>query len=704
MALTAARTELNVSLVGEDETIKMLEDAKKRMSDLEARTRSLTGATKAQTEAAAAQTSTLASTNSALVGMAKKTEGVVEGVDKVKGAFEKVVGVVGFATMAVSAAVAAYGFLQEAMSGAEKEAAALKAELKRQNVVMEETKKLTTELAAARQKAVEGTRAGGSALIQEQLRLAELEKNAELAASLRRQLEHTQQMNRVTELREQIAAKTKEQIDADNQVRESSARLAQFEAEVREKRAQVEQLTLELTKRRAEAEEALANDSYAAGVINAAQLEGIEGTERRIANLKTEITAITNGTLVPERERFKTAMDTVKALREQRFTMSGLLGVVQQVADAMKKAAGAAAQAENPEEAKPKRTGGGGGGKSKLEREREKREREFERRKFLRELFEEDNAIEAARARVAAQANLGAEVLAEQESLRTRIASELATLPKGSAFETLRKELEKQLGELEKVAVTGMQDISFARMFDDYDPDIVNKVLDGHEKEALAVAKVKDALADLNEMRATSIAEADKMREAIERAMPADVVSQFATGIESLQAMSVEAFGEISTVLGQVQANLAKYKEGQQGLTASIVGSSGAIAGAVAKQVGGVKAEAAVRAVFETAMGFANLGNPALAAGHFTAAAMFGGLATGLVKPAAGSGSSAGGQKAPAAPAAKSRDMGGSSSGGTVTNVYNLNTGIVDGQSTAMAFRRAEMTARNTGMASAGGW
>lgn len=702
MALTAARTELNVSLVGEDETIKMLEDAKKRMSDLEARTRSLTGATKAQTEAAAAQTSTLASTNSALVGMAKKTEGVVEGVDKVKGAFEKVVGVIGFATMAVSAAVAAYGFLQEAMSGAEKEAAALKAEMKRQNVVMEETKKLTAELAAVRQKAVEGTRAGGSALIQEQLRLAELEKNAELAASLRRQLEHTQQMNRATELREQIAAKTKEQIDADNQIRESSARLAQFEAEVRQKNAQVEELTLQLTKQRAAAEEALANDSVAAGLVNAAQLEGIEATERRIANLKTEITAITNGTLVPERERYKTAQDTVKALREQRFTMTGLLGVVQQVADAMKKAS-SAAPTETPEEAKPKRTGGGGG-KSKQEREREKREREFERRKFLRELSEEDDAIEAARARVAAQANLGAEVLAEQESLRTRIASELATLPKGSAFETLRKELQKQLGELEKVAVTGMENISFARMFDDYDPDIVNKVLDGHEREALAIAKVKDALADLNDTRATAIAEADKMREAIERAMPADVVSQFATGIESLQAMSVEAFGEISTVLGQVQANLAKYKEGQQGLTASIVGSAGAIAGAVAKQVGGVKAEAAVRAVFETAMGFANLGNPALAAGHFTAAAMFGGLATGLVKPAGGSGSGAGGQKAPAAPAAKSRDMGGGSSGGTVTNVYNLNTGIVDGQSTAMAFRRAEMTARNTGMASAGGW
>ena len=103
-------------------------------------------------------------------------------------------------------------------------------------------------------------------------------------------------------------------------------------------------------------------------------------------------------------------------------------------------------------------------------------------------------------------------------------------------------------------------------------------------------------------------------------------------------------------------------------------------------------------------MGIATaFGNPLESAGHFAAAAAFGAVALGGFKstPRGGSG---GGSKAPAKTEAKSSDsmMGGG--GGQITNVYNLQTGIVDGQSTAQAFRRAEMQARNTGMASAGGW
>ena len=119
--------------------------------------------------------------------------------------------------------------------------------------------------------------------------------------------------------------------------------------------------------------------------------------------------------------------------------------------------------------------------------------------------------------------------------------------------------------------------------------------------------------------------------------------------------------------------------------------------------MGGVKAEAGVRAIFETAMGFATLvSNPVESAGHFTAAAMFGLAAGGVLKTGASSG--AGGQKAPATRAASTTASSNTGGGGPITNVYNLQTGIVDGQSTARAFRQAEQQARNTGMASAGGW
>jgi hypothetical protein len=132
----------------------------------------------------------------------------------------------------------------------------------------------------------------------------------------------------------------------------------------------------------------------------------------------------------------------------------------------------------------------------------------------------------------------------------------------------------------------------------------------------------------------------------------------------------------------------------------AVTNSASSIAGAIAKQIGGVKAEAAVRAIFETAMGFATLANPLESAGHFTAATMFGLVAGGVLK----SGGSPGGQKPAQKPAAATKESNYGGGGGSITNVYNLQTGVVDGQGTARAFRRAEQQARNTGMASAGGW
>jgi hypothetical protein len=78
---------------------------------------------------------------------------------------------------------------------------------------------------------------------------------------------------------------------------------------------------------------------------------------------------------------------------------------------------------------------------------------------------------------------------------------------------------------------------------------------------------------------------------------------------------------------------------------------------------------------------------------------MFGLVAGGVVKTGPG------GQKPPTEkPASATTGSSASGGGGAITNVYNLQTGVVDGQGTARAFRRAEQQARNTGMASAGGW
>ena len=114
MALTAARTELNVSLVGEDETIRMLEDAKKRMAELEAKTRSLTGATQAQTQAAKAQEAATTSVNGTLGRMAGAISGPLEGIGKLKESINKGIEIFGFLGSGVTAVITAFNFLSDA--------------------------------------------------------------------------------------------------------------------------------------------------------------------------------------------------------------------------------------------------------------------------------------------------------------------------------------------------------------------------------------------------------------------------------------------------------------------------------------------------------------------------------------------------------------------------------------------------------------
>lgn len=709
MALTAARTELNVSLVGEDETIRMLEDAKKRMGELEAKTRTLTGATKAQTDAAKAQQAATSGLNDTLGRMGGAIAGPVEGIGRLKEGINKYIEIFGFLGMAINGAIAAFNFLSDAFDDNAKEAEKSKEAMKKMSAAAEETRKEVEALATAQQKSIEGKRTAESSLISEQLRLAKLEKDAEAEAALSAKLEHQNQMNRVAELREQIQAKTAEEIAADNVVRESNRTQERFEREQRELTAEANRLDIIAQEKKRELQELTSQASESAGSRAIQLAEELQEAEAKANLLRIEAVSITTNILTPEKQRAKVAEQNVKALREQKSVLQDMFDIAGRVGDALKKAMSSdVLQMDVLDEsgAAKKRAGGGGGrGKTKAEREREQREKAYERFKIIRDLNEEEDAIERAKQRQLAKSALGDEVVAAQKTMKERILRELESLPTDAtskAFQPLRAELEKQLAEIEKVTAQHAE-MGFWGLPDYFDADIVNKVIDSWEAESQGIAKVDAALGKLGETRAKAIEEADKMREAMMRAMPADVVNNFTTGLEQLSQIQAPVFEAVQESLAGVAAQMGKFKEGQTSLTAAIVGSASAIAGAVAKKVGGVKAEAGVRAAFEVAMGIATaFTNPAESVGHFAAATAFGLLAGGVIKPSGGGAS--GGQKAPAASAAATREgtMGGG--GGTITNVYNLQTGIIDGQSTAMAFRRAEMTARNTGMASAGGW
>jgi hypothetical protein len=295
------------------------------------------------------------------------------------------------------------------------------------------------------------------------------------------------------------------------------------------------------------------------------------------------------------------------------------------------------------------------------------------------------------------------ELFAEAERMRKRIAEELAALPgdvTGKAFDPLRGELEKSVKSLDEFLASrvAVGDRSAILIQEE------DAIAAAYDKQREALDKVKASMGELGEARSKAIEEGNKLREQLERDSIADTINESTRALEGLSAIQAPALEAITASVAGLNSQFAKFKDGQTSLASAIVGSASAIAGAVANKVLGVREEAGVRALFETAMGIATaFTNPLESAGHFAAAAAFGAVSLGGFKstPRGGDG---GGNKAPKKEAMATREGALSGGGGQVTNVYNLNTGIVDGQSTAQAFRRAEMQARNTGMASAGGW
>jgi hypothetical protein len=187
-----------------------------------------------------------------------------------------------------------------------------------------------------------------------------------------------------------------------------------------------------------------------------------------------------------------------------------------------------------------------------------------------------------------------------------------------------------------------------------------------------------------------------------ERMSDAKPVLDFASALTS---NLVPALGEVQGLMDEVTNIFEKFTEGQTSMTQALGQGAMEIAAFAAKSIGGVKAEAAVRAIYEGAMGFATLATPAISAGHFTAAAMLAGVATGVIG-GGGASASASASKGIGKPSSSTGASagGGSGNGGPVTNVYNLTAGVIDGQSTTRAFRRAELQSRGSGFATAGGW
>lgn len=673
MALTAARTELDIALVGQDETQRMLEEAKAKMAALEGQTRSLTTATQAQTAAAEKSQGTLGEINGKMKGLAERAEGVVGGVDKIKGAFDKVVGVFGFAGMAISGLVDGINFLVNAFDDSAEKAAEHErqlAETKRKTDALKEaTDELTSSLVAFQ--AV--TRGAGAALASQRQAILVEQGRTEEAARAGRQATAEQTKANLAALEEE--AKTKR----DSLQAATSAQLIAIE---KVRNAEREVANLREKKR-------LAEEGAQRAIFTTQREDAAARAEELHAQIRAQ-----EETVKTEKQQLELAAKTTREGERAVALLEAQVGQERELLQLRQRNVEAGPPQPEEKPAKEARKGGGGGAARKKDEDAAKKA--AEEAEAARIQAEKDAAFAAAitekvmRANAALRYDLHKNIVL----VRDQIQASLAAVPAGDKFAETREKLKAQL----KAANEQME--IFNGLIHISDPDVMTSAID---KQTEAVDKLASSLESVTDAQRKIQEESEKTRRELERSMPADTFAKFTAPLEQLGAIAAPAFEEVTRAVAGVTAQLAKFKDGQQTLAQSLIGSGGAIAGVIAKNVGGVKQEAGVRAAFETAMGFATLfTNPAASVGHFTAATMFGGIATGVIKPA-GSG---GGQTTQATrPAASTRESTlGGGGGGMVTNVYNLQTGIIDGQSTAIAFRRAEQQARNTGMASAGGW
>ena len=600
MALSAARTDLTVSVVGEDETQQAIEQANANMRQLEARLKSLQAAGRGQAEVAKTQSGALDTVNGKMKGLAGMAEGAVEGVDKVKGAFEKVVGVVGFVGPAIAGVVAGVMELVDSFGGASAEVARLTSELEASKKRSDEFSVSMKTLKASVDAAMVSTTALSGSTSALRSRLAQLRGDVLGAEFERRNAE-------VLKVQQEIESTEERML----KVREAQTKASQMEAEARA-----------ALKRGVEEEAALRQQ------VERDQMDrklGLNQSDMEAVQLRQQLLQATINENKAARDALATAQLRDASLEKQVESLVEQRNLLQQIAKETETAIFAMPEVEAPKPAKPS---GGQSAEARRKAELDRAEREAQA------------IIDALQMQLGAMYEEGLEEL----ELDQELAAEAR-----ARDERRRKELEEARKASEE-AMKLQQELAEKARFDMTDP-----------------------------------------------------VYAFADALRGSLIPELDAF---TGVMDKVMAQFDAFREGQVSLTQAIAAGATEIVASAARSIGGVKAEAAVRAIYETAMGFATLGNPVISAGHFTAAGLLAGVATGVISTGGGAAksASAGGLGKPATSTGMAMGSSGGGGGGSVTNVYNLNAGVVDGQSTTRAFRRAEVQSRNTGFAMAGGW
>jgi hypothetical protein len=239
--------------------------------------------------------------------------------------------------------------------------------------------------------------------------------------------------------------------------------------------------------------------------------------------------------------------------------------------------------------------------------------------------------------------------LAEQEASRAKLQAELSLLEDMQENQAL---LEEEI-----------------RLFDEY-TDSIYKAADAFDTLSEALGASLDLFPEIGD-GFRGVQEAMQRHASFVKANEEQVAQGFLTSAEAVAA-------------------------GEESKTKAIISGSTEGLAAIGKLVGGLKAEYALRAAGELAMGFATLANPVESAGHFVAAGLFAVAAGKAASGGGGKGASAAGGDGEA-PASSSSLGYGDGGGGQRTVVYNFSTLIADRQQVHRAIRDSELVGARNG-------
>jgi len=680
MAINAGGTDLTVSLVGEDETQQMLQQAQQNMAALENKIKSLTSATNQQATASRNAMGPMQGFNSKIAGVTGVANKALSGFDKITSTLGKIGGAAALAAAALELLKIGTGFIDDAIGKSKME---LMAES------LDKTRASSVGAMRAIDELAKVVQTSGNDIISTEIKMNNiLSKQAksryDIATAMTLDLKNVKLSAHLEELKieEELEVinigriRTSEQErDARDALGVATRRLAADEASLQrgpEKWISVTSDSWKATKK-------ILEQSIAAGKRRV-ELERNLGSAARS----------TLGIFAKQTVAKRQLIDAQKAsaLQEAANTMiSGIEGVMQKAVDTadakkakrQKKAVEQAAWDVKKDALAEKMW-------------RNEVARDGQEARLYREKTERYGRLRAEIEALSRKGDVG--VKGKKGGIQEKAANAEAERKDREDRKNIADEIQRELDEIQK------------NRDDEFDARraAFEATKTAREEELAYELAIRQSFQDArDETRKNMEEERDYQRK-----LRDDSLNDLRDFSEAFSGAMTPELTVFSDMMSGITTQMDLFTEGKVTATQAMIQGGGEVAAQAARAILGIKEEMAIRSIMELGLGFANLANPFIAAGHFSAAAILGAGAVGLIgTPGDGAAKKSSDDRKAANIEKEKKDSEskkGSQGNGNTTINYNINAGMVDPQGVTRALRQAEQRSRGNGFSNSGGW